>query len=449
MPREIYIFVQQRVQSLLSDHFEKIGTPIEAAEKSDYGDVDVLVASPKSGIMTELQMSKKMEILGRILGAERWMNSKPTMNFALPYPRVCESSSEDEDEDDGMTMMVDSACEMVEVKKEAYSVVVKEEHKKKPEFVQVDVHICKSTAEYEWTMFHQAHGDLWSILGSLIRHQGLTINDKGLFLRIPSIETVNRKKSMVFLSADPDRVLEFLELDKERWWRKFDSMMEMFDYVTTCRFFYVREEKDEEDLRKEELNANDRKRMKSRPVFKQWYDEYLPKLREKAYHHFQENREVGGYSLEPIPRETVMEMAFNAFGDGVRADYDALSKEWEKEEQKKTMVHFIKEALPPMVDPGTRETCGREWIHRCEAIKGLTAIILRGSTEFREFDLEDGIVDGEHGLFDLVKLRSFVERKWRGVGDVGLRRLHEKSTEVLSQKEKKKMERMESVAGMA
>lgn len=83
-------------------------------------------------------------------------------------------------------------------------------------YIQIDVHTCKDLKEWKFNLFHAAHGDLWSILGTTIRPFGLTVNDKGMYLRIPKIELLDRKKSMIFLTGKPGEILEFLGLNEEK-----------------------------------------------------------------------------------------------------------------------------------------------------------------------------------------------------------------------------------------
>ena len=116
----------------------------------------------------------------------------------------------------------------------------------------------------------------------LRRRFGLTVNDRGLYLRIPDIELLDRKKSLVFLTEKPSEVLEFIGLEEERWWRPFLDQAEMFNYAAGCRLFWVRE-KDEEEAEhdvvgeipteggqeggepgKKKLKHNDRQRMLKR-----------------------------------------------------------------------------------------------------------------------------------------------------------------------------------------
>lgn len=146
-----------------------------------------------------------------------------------------------------------------------------------------------------------------------MRAFGLTANNVGFYLRIAEIEKLDRKKSMVFLTADPDDVLEFLGLDAERYWRAFESEEELCEYVTKMRFFrrgaYVREG----------LKANDRKRMGQRPLYRRFVDEWLPG-----------RPGVGKGDVDPAEtRESVLEEVLERYGR--RGVYEEMVRTWREE----------------------------------------------------------------------------------------------------------------------
>ncbi|KAI4137560.1 MAG: hypothetical protein L6R39_007213 [Caloplaca ligustica] len=105
---------------------------------------------------------------------------------------------------------------------------------------------------------------------SRIRPFGLTANNTGLHLRIPDVEGLDRRKALIFPTADPDTVLDFLQLDKDTYSRSFDTVTAMFEFACTNRFFrpgaYV----------KHDLKANDRKHMASRALYRRFVDDFVP-----------------------------------------------------------------------------------------------------------------------------------------------------------------------------
>lgn len=191
--------------------------------------------------------------LGKVLGAVKSIGVGPHINLAIKYPG------------------------------------------EKDKHVQIDLHICSSKKAFNWELFYTAHGDLWNLVGSTIRSFGITVNNTGMYLRIPEIEALDRKKAMLFLTDDSNTILEFLGMNVEKWWMPFQNSQEMFEYAASCRMFRVKEMKPEGDTEgdvilggeleeqeggengKKKLKHNDRARMKKRPLFRMWMDEYIPK----------------------------------------------------------------------------------------------------------------------------------------------------------------------------
>lgn len=162
-------------------------------------------------------------------------------------------------------------------------------------YIQIDIHISPSKKAFDWEMFHAAHGDLWNIIGSTIRQFGITVNNTGMYLRIPEIEALDKKKAMVFLTDDSNAILEFLGLDAERWWKPFQNQEELFEYAVSCRMFWVKKTKSDDETEgnvivggdvegqeggesgKKKLKHNDRARIRKRDIFRTWMDEFIPK----------------------------------------------------------------------------------------------------------------------------------------------------------------------------
>ena len=114
MPPDIYFRLRDHYLQLLSSLYTQIATPIEAPEKTSYGDIDILVSQPKC-----IPTSASAEDLARVLGAERiFVNSgSPLTSFALPYPNLPNN------------------------------------------YVQLDLHLSPPET-FRWQLCHQSHGDL-------------------------------------------------------------------------------------------------------------------------------------------------------------------------------------------------------------------------------------------------------------------------------------------------
>ena len=134
-------------------------------------------------------------------------------------------------------------------------------------------------------------------------------------MRIQEIESLDRKRASLFLTCDPDAVLEFLGLDADAYNHPFESVESMYRYVCGCRFFsyarYVRGE----------LKASDRKRIAQREMYRVFVEDWLP-----GNTHFvgQQNDKNTQSS-----RDDVLEELLNRFGK--REGYEKRVEEWRKE----------------------------------------------------------------------------------------------------------------------
>lgn len=401
MPPEIYKQVLEQTLATLSKHYDHVGSPIEAPGKPTYGDIDIMVSTPLSADFDASVTSYKVisQNLAKSLSAAASIieSGNPTVNLAVPWP-----------EDDG-----------------------------EKKYVQIDVHACKDLKEWKWNLFHAAHGDLWNILGTTIRPFGLTVNDKGMYLRIPEIELLDRKKSMIFLTGEPGEILEFLGLDEEQWWKEFRSRKEMFEFATRCRMFWVKEKKNEEaegdvvgetevvgaqeggEAGKKKLKHNDRQRMAKRPIFKEWIDEFIPKLREE-----------GRYSEAKITRGQIRDEAFERFG--VKVEYEERLKVWRLARHEDELWREVIKGTVPVDDIDPQ--------FRAAAIRQLKAVIMEGE-EF-EGSVPPAAMKNEEGFHDLEAVREFVLKNWKRVGEIGWERQQKRALEGMKAKAEKKKQKM-------
>lgn len=192
MPELVYKEISQELILILRGWYSHVASPIDAPEKRDHGDIDILVSGALSTDATRKELS-------HALGAQKSIKNGSTTSFAVSWPQ------------------------------------------RPAVYVQVDIHHCQTLDNFSWTLFHQSHGDLWSILGTMIRPFGLLANETGLFLRVWEIEgKVPKDNAKVFLTSDPATTLEFLGLDEGKFGSKFARLDEMFDYAMTCVFFNPR-----------------------------------------------------------------------------------------------------------------------------------------------------------------------------------------------------------------
>jgi hypothetical protein len=277
------------------------------------------------------------------------------------------------------------------------------------------------------TLYKHAHGDIWNLIGSTIRPFGLTVDEEALWLRIPEIEKFDRRKAKVYLTRDPVEILHFLGMKVEGFWSDpFESVDALFDYTTTCRLFWVRETPDGEgedeanevgviggEQGRKRLKANDRRRMKGRPVYRRWVDEFIPGLR--AQRRF--IRSGPGTSVEEI-RAAVRSEAFARFF--VEPEYKRRLREWRLKREGEQAKALIKEVVPSSgLDPQFRSVL----------VSAMRKILLEGDTSFgiaAPPDLKDA-----DGFYDMQIIRSFVEKNWEPVSEVAWEIQRQKAQEAM------------------
>jgi hypothetical protein len=415
MPAEVYSHVLTKTHKSLRQHYRHVDSPIEAPGKDTYGDVDILVFGPLEPPVNE-QDSPLKEVAARlavIIHAKTYIVEKenPTMNFAIPWP----NSIEDSDIPSGSTS--NSEAQEAQATTEA-------------KYIQLDIKICPTLRVFNWELFHAAHGDLWNILGSTIRKFGLTVNNLGMYLRIPEIELFDRKKSMVFVTDEPGAILRFLGLEEERWWTPFEGREEMFAYAAGCRMFWVKDADDDDDVEhgeiegqeggekgKKKLKHNDRQRMSKRPIFKEWMDEFIPRCRDQ-----------GKYKpTSRVTREQICCEVFKTFGSEVEITYDTRLKEWKlAKHQDEIWREVIKNSVP----------ADEDLVFRSASLRTLKSVIMEGE-EF-EGAIPSSVERDAEGFWDASAVKDFVVGNWRRAGEIGMARQEQRALEAMKAKAEKK-----------
>jgi len=339
IPPDLYEHVRDHLVLILRQHFNHVDSAVEAPGKKDHGDIDILVAEP-----VDPKGPPKSDQLATWIGAPHWRSTpgSDTFNFAVPWPGSTEQSVGEEEEASSSSM----------------------------HFIQVDIHICPSAQSFSWHLFFQAHGDLWNMIGSIIRRFGLTCNDHGLFLRIAEVEPYNKQLSRVLLTKDPVRVLQYLGLDEHRYWTRFRSWDEMMDFATSCRFHSPNVANSSSSISLQaRLKASDRQRLRKRPAFSHWIDTYLPMHSEDPV----------GHSAH-LTREEVVVDAKAWFGEMFTLEFDDRKAQGMREVRVRKLWTDIRRSLP---------------IEGCEV--GLVMKGLKLEIE-KETDEEDHVGGGDVGL---------------------------------------------------
>ncbi|KNB11810.1 hypothetical protein FOXG_11563 [Fusarium oxysporum f. sp. lycopersici 4287] len=264
-------------------------------------------------------------------------------------------------------------------------------------FIQVDVRYCLSKKQAKYLRFFQSHGDLWQILGSIIRPYGLTVDDKGLHIRVPEGELINRKKAKVLLTSKPDDILMFLGLPVAEYWRPFATTEAMFQYIIKCPMFSLpRYSTFEEEMGLG--TANDRRRMASRPVYREWTQEFKPRLREK-----------GLYFENSLTRDEIREKAFNTFP--IESEYHTRVQGFIRDQQRQALRKYIKSQVP-----GAEDNHPEAVKRRSKTIKAMSAIVLDG-IDASEFGISapSYLLRG-NGTWDMQRTEDWIRTKVHFVG---------------------------------
>lgn len=376
MSRQVYTTVKARCHEILRQLYSCVATPIEGASKLDFGDIDIVVAWP---LYARCDIKHTFNTIKDAIGATRLIHEKgksTSANFAIQWPSDLQN-------DEPTTKEAGSPGDCAELEK----------------FIQVDIKICNSLQQLQWMLFKHSHGDIWNLLGTVIRPYGLTVDDDAMWLRIPEIETKNKKQAKVFLSSEPADVLNFLGLPIEDYWEKpFDDVEEMYEYIAQCHMFHAGHQTDSASTEFPlQLKSNDRKRMKHRPFFRQWIDDFIPRCRsEQRYLH------------QRTTRDKITKEAMERFN--IKNEYRTRRIQWMVEEQKVYIWNNVIKTSVPV--PNSSDLAGME--HRNNLLRALKKIILEGDESFG-IELSRDLKD-DNGFFVTKNVIEFINKEMKNIG---------------------------------
>jgi len=175
--RALYLKVRDQTSTALCTLFAHVYVPTELPSKTDYGDVDFLVAtplhtSPTANFDWTANIAKVKDAFGTPHG-KRGHHNPNVMFFAIRPP----------DKEDDF-------------------------------WVQVDVKVCEDATLFKWMQFQLNYASAAKMLGSMVKPLGISIASDGLYIRIEELEKTNMPESMVFLTKDPKYVLKLAGLDR-------------------------------------------------------------------------------------------------------------------------------------------------------------------------------------------------------------------------------------------
>ncbi|KAL9091040.1 MAG: hypothetical protein Q9159_001666 [Coniocarpon cinnabarinum] len=278
----IYDALKSRIATILEGHFHHVSTPYEAPEKTTHGDIDFVLAEPKR---TDQPFSPDhiLQLTNQLSAVRAESRGKGEWSFAVPVPEIT---------------VLGSDCEITHA------------------FAQVDLGLCHTEERFHWQMLTHSYGDLFQILGVLMRPLGLTFVPDGFIARIsPRVlapdpvggngddnggdngihYTHSMASRTLLLSRSPEAVLKFLGLDVEKWQQGFESLDDIYRFVSSSRFFNRRtfeaaceeshdeaaeEQKPIHNVEKGEWTtkqkSRDKRRKRLRPMYRGFVEEWLP-----------------------------------------------------------------------------------------------------------------------------------------------------------------------------
>ena len=200
LPPPLYFSLRTYYITLLSSLFKHVSSPPPLPEKSDHGDIDILVASPIASV-------------AKTLASTPPTSTSPANGVKAPFDLITQAV---------FALIKPHATVKSGGKTRSYAVPHPE---KEGCFVQLDVMVCGDIDEWRWNVFLNSHGDLWVLWGKMLKGFGLVATDKGLWLRNITIEEAGagKEKSRVFLTNDVTEVLSLLGYEGEdlvRYWGK-------------------------------------------------------------------------------------------------------------------------------------------------------------------------------------------------------------------------------------
>jgi hypothetical protein len=184
MPPDVYARVKNITTLALQTVFTHVTAPFEVPGEFDYGDIDFLVSAP-FGDTAELTLTTYpfQSVIESIKHALRTTHGRQgfftpdCMYFAIPLPSNIPTICIVDDDSEGEQEV----------------------------WVQVDVKICLKPEMFSWMTFELNFASQSSILGSMIKPLGLTLDPEGLHVRVEEIEEMEATDwagSTVFVTKD-------------------------------------------------------------------------------------------------------------------------------------------------------------------------------------------------------------------------------------------------------
>jgi hypothetical protein len=169
LPTSQYETYKQLLLPRVHAFFQHAKVPVEAPEKTDHGDLDILALGPLS---PDERGDLDFGALKQALGAEACIlqRGNRTSNFAIPLSRLS-----------GFPVI-----ESAENRPPTGATLGREMDDSTDAYLQVDVHVCEDQNEFERITFFHSYGDMGMLLGLIAKGAGLQLGATGLKVSLHS-----------------------------------------------------------------------------------------------------------------------------------------------------------------------------------------------------------------------------------------------------------------------
>jgi len=263
MVPEMYHNFKHKYLQLLSTYFpnaHRIATAIEAPEKEDFGDIDIIIIDNEPVDWADVAVA-----LGAVAWVNRGTDAKPSCSLAVHrdgsrslYPPV--------------KYVLMTANDPLKRKP---SKVIDE-----TKYAQIDLVRIPSNLK-EWTILYSSYGDLAGILGMAVTNFGFDITEMGLRLRLQEWDDSRLVEwkdfnprlddGKMMLSTDPKQILAFFGLNYERFNQGFRTTEEIFQWMSECRMISHHSLK-----REKSVPATREEEKADRHMFNTFFGQWLP-----------------------------------------------------------------------------------------------------------------------------------------------------------------------------
>ncbi|KAM0707856.1 hypothetical protein Q7P35_004505 [Cladosporium inversicolor] len=289
-PKTYQTLKEQYIQLLWTSlpNSRSITTAIEAPEKPDYGDIDIIVIGDDRAAWAKVAAE-----LGAVAWVNRGTDDKPSCSLAVHIDGSRSVSPP-------VKYIHTSNDHPLQLKP---SPVIDDK-----DYAQVDL-VRIGIVLQDWTAFYSSYGDLAGILGRIVTNFGFDVTEMGLRLRLQewddsSLEewkhfSPRKDEGKMMLSIDPDEVMEFFGLNIERYRDGFHTKEEIFQWLGECELAC------HSCIERERTVAPTREEKKmDRSMFNEFLREWLPKHLEakQATSNSQER------ATEQVPRPSVSKL---------------------------------------------------------------------------------------------------------------------------------------------